>query len=215
MRIYAVTPIHVDGPELIRRQARYDALSPAGVEVVLHDIGPDAPRALETAEQIRASEVLVGRALADVPREFDATLPDCVLDPGVPAPGVPAPGEPEPGRPKLGLLRAGLGSAVMAGARTAAVARNRAIADELEARVRAYGWSDTFCGVTVLDLAVSDIEDPVRWARAVRPALDRAKDAGASVVLNGCSAVDVGPDEDGLPTLLDPIAAGLAAIARS
>ncbi len=43
MRVYAVTPIHVSPEELARRQARYDALCPAGLAVELHDVGPDAP----------------------------------------------------------------------------------------------------------------------------------------------------------------------------
>ena len=49
VRIHAVTPIHVDADELARRQTRYDALCPAGLHLELHDIGPDAPRALDTA----------------------------------------------------------------------------------------------------------------------------------------------------------------------
>ncbi|GAA2860676.1 hypothetical protein GCM10010472_17520 [Pseudonocardia halophobica] len=205
MRIHAVTPIHVDEAEVARRQARYDALAPRGVRVELHDIGPEAPRALETEADVRASEELVGKALAAARPGVDATLPDCVLDPAVPAPG----GE-QPFPPTLGLLRLGVGAAVLAGARVAAVARNRAIAAELEARIAAYGWSGAFLGVTVLDLAVEDIEDGDRWVRAVRPALERAGAAGADVVLNGCSAVDVEEGLDpALPRLLDPISTAL------
>ncbi len=63
MRIFAVTPIHVSPEELARRQARYDALSPGGLSVHLQDIGPDAPRALDTEQQVRDSEDLVSAAL--------------------------------------------------------------------------------------------------------------------------------------------------------
>lgn len=132
MHVHAVTPIHVDDAELSRRQARYDRLSPAGVRVVLHDLGPDAPRALETEADVRASEKLVTAALATAPPEADVLLPDCVLDPAVPAPGA-VPGD----RPVVGLGRAAIGAAVLAGARVGAVARNAAIAAELEARVTA------------------------------------------------------------------------------
>ena len=63
MRIYSVTPIHVDEAELARRQARYDQLCPPGVTVVLEDIGEQAPTALDTAEQVRESEALVADRL--------------------------------------------------------------------------------------------------------------------------------------------------------
>ena len=200
MHVHAVTPIHVDDAELARRQARYDRLSPDGVRVVLHDLGPDAPAALETEDDVRASEELVAAALAAAPVEADVLLPDCVLDPGVPAPGA-HPGD----RPLVGLGRAAIGEAVLAGARVGAVARNAAIAAELEARVAAYGWSDAFAGVTVLDLAVADIEDAERWAAAVRPALVAARRDGVDVVLNACSAVEVGAPDPSLPVLIDPV----------
>ncbi|MCE3552245.1 hypothetical protein LWC33_12345 [Pseudonocardia sp. RS11V-5] len=75
-------------------------------------------------------------------------------------------------------------------------------------------WSGAFLGVTVLDLAVEDIEDADRWARAVRPALEQAGAAGADVVLNGCSAVDVEEGLDpALPRLLDPISTALRLLA--
>ncbi|WP_219413528.1 aspartate/glutamate racemase family protein [Pseudonocardia nigra] len=183
MRIYAVTPIHVDADELLRRQARYDALCPAGLRIELHDLGLGAPRALETAEQVRDSEALVVEALTAAPPGYDALLPDCVLDPGV---------DQLAGRlPVLGLLRISMGWQILAGQRPGAVARNPAIADELAARVQAYGWSDAFGGVEVLDLDVHAIADTTRWNRALGSALDRLREAGATAVINGCSAVDV------------------------
>ena len=204
VHVHAVTPIHVDDAELARRQARYDRLSPAGVRVVLHDLGPDGPRALENEADVRASERIVTAALADAPAEADVAMPDCVLDPGVPVPGT-APA----GRPVVGLGRAAIGGAVLAGARVGAVARNETIAAELEARVAAFGWSAAFAGVTVLDLAVSDIEDEARWAAAVRPALVRARRDGVGAVLNACSAVEVGEPDPDLPALIDPVAVTL------
>lgn len=205
MLVHAVTPITVGPAEVARRQARYDALAPAGVRVVLSDLGADGPRALENATDVRRSEELVAHALTHAP-ECDAVLPDCVLDPGVPVGG--RLGE----RPALGLLRLTVGAAAAAGHRVAAVTRNAAIATELQDRVTAYGWAGAFHGVTVLDLELADIEDSERWTAALRPALQAARDAGVTAVVNGCSAVDVGPLEAGLPLVLDPIRTGLGVL---
>lgn len=45
MLVHAVTPITVGTPELARRQARYDALAPDRIRVVLSDLHPHGPRA--------------------------------------------------------------------------------------------------------------------------------------------------------------------------
>ena len=83
MRLFAVTPIHVVDEELHRRQERYRRLCPPGVTLDLIDIGPDAPTAMDTAEQIEAAEKLMQRALLDAPAGYDGLLPDCVLDPEI------------------------------------------------------------------------------------------------------------------------------------
>ncbi|MGS2617906.1 aspartate/glutamate racemase family protein [Micromonospora sp. LZ34] len=206
MRIYAVTPIHVDAEELARRQARYAALSPPSVEVVLHDIGPDAPRALDTDAQVRESEALVAAALRGAPAGFDALLPDCVLDPGVAdlAGALPV--------PVFGLLRLSLGWAVLTGRRCAAVARNKAIADEIVARAGVYGWSADLLGVEVLDLDVHAIADTSRWAGTLGAAVGTLAAGGARAVINGCSAVDL-PSGVSLPArVVDPTALALRLI---
>ncbi|TWF93642.1 aspartate/glutamate racemase family protein [Saccharopolyspora dendranthemae] len=207
MLIHAVTPIAVGAAEVARRQARYNALSPAEVQVVLTDLPPDGPRALNTADDVRRSEKLVAAALSDAP-ECDAVLPDCVLDPAVPADGGAL-----GGRPALGLLRLTVGAAVAAGHRIGAITRNEAIAAELRDRITAYGWDSSFHEVSVLDLAVEDITDPDRWAAAMRPALIAARDAGVTAVVNGCSAVDTTAQDPDLPLVLDPIRTGLAVLA--
>jgi allantoin racemase len=206
MRIYAVTPIHVDEAELARRQARYGALSPPGVEIALHDIGPAAPRALDTEAQVRQSEALVVEALRAMPAGFDAALPDCVLDPGVAllAGVLPV--------PVFGLLRLSLGWSVLTGRTCAAVARNKAIADEIAARAAGYGWSDTLLGVEVLDLDVHAIADRDRWAAGMGAAVTALAGAGARDVINGCSAVDL-PAGGTLPArVVDPTALALRLI---
>src|SRR5690606_15954012 len=140
----------------------------------LHDIGPEAPTALDTARQVRESEALVGlrlRAAAD--QGYDALLPDCVLDPAV------ADLAGELAVPVLGLLRLSAGWSVLTGQRYGAVARNRAIADEIEARIEVYGWSDSFDGVRVLDLDVHAIADTERWDQALTGAVGDLASVGA------------------------------------
>lgn len=207
MRIYSLTPIHVDEAELARRQARYDQLSPSGVTIELHDIGPDAPSALNTTTEVRASEAVVADRMWQAAQEgYDAVLPDCVLDPAVA----------DLSRclkvPVLGLLRLSVGQSVAMGQRVGAVARNQAIADELAARVEAYGWGESFVGVEVLDLDVKAISDAARWDEALGGAVQRLEAAGARVVINGCSAVEVTAERVGGARVVDPTAMALRLI---
>ncbi|WP_433616561.1 aspartate/glutamate racemase family protein [Dactylosporangium sp. CA-139114] len=206
MRIYALTPIHVDDAELARRQARYKALSPPGIEIALHDIGPAAPRALDTEAQIRQSEALVVEGLLAMPAGFDAAMPDCVLDPGVAqlAGELPV--------PVLGLLRLSLGWSVLTGRVAAAVARNQAIADEIAARAAVYGWSDSLLGVEVLDLDMHAIVDSDRWAGGMGAAVTTLAKAGAGDVINGCSAVDLPDGVELAARVVDPTALALRLI---
>lgn len=204
MRIYSVTPIHVDEAELARRQTRYDQLSPEGVTIELHDLGPDAPTALDTADQVRQSEALVAERLRTAAREgFDAVLPDCVLDPAV----KDLNGSLEV--PVLGLLQLAVGRSVAQGHRVGAVTRNQAIADELQGRIEAYGWTDLFVGVEVLDLDVDAIADTDRWDTALHAAVQKLADAGARDVINGCSAVEVASEQVGGAHVVDPTALAL------
>ncbi len=206
MRIKAITPIHVGADELSRRQQRYHRLSPHGLHVDLVDLRGDqgVPRALETSADIRRSEALVlEEAERTSPSEYDAVLPDCVLDPGV---GTTL----ENGLPLLGILRLSTSVLMGLGLPFAAVARNQAIADELAARVRDYGWDRMFQGVRVLDLTFDDISMGNSWDAAITEAVAELTEAGA--VINGCSAVDVRPGRPG-PAIVDPTAAALRAAA--
>lgn len=204
MRIFSVTPIHVDEAELARRQARYDLLSPDGVTIELHDIGPDAPSALNTTAEVRASESIVADAMWKAAQEgFDAVLPDCVLDPAV------ADLSGCLKVPVLGLLRLSVGQSVAMGQRVGAVTRNQAIADELTARVEAYGWADSFTGVKVLDLDVDAISDTARWDEALAGAVQALEARGTQVVINGCSAVEVTSPRVGGAHVVDPTALAL------
>ncbi len=204
MRILAITPIAVSNDELLRRQARYDRLAPDGVTVRLENIGDgaDVPRALESAEDIAASEaVLIHRyAEADL-AGFDAFLPDCVLDPVVDHPDkVPL--------PVYGIGRLSAHFLAGFGVRTGAVARNRAIADELDRKLASYGLP-LASPTAVMELSVEDIADDATWGSAVERTV---ADLSCDVVINACSAVEVTPGRRG-PLLLDPTAAALQMIA--
>lgn len=201
MRIRAITPIVVPDDELGRRQARYDLLSPPSVVVHLHNLG-DGPDRLETNEQIRQSEELVHKeALRTDPGRFDGIFLDCVLDPALEQLQL------ESVLPVFGITRLVSGYFGSLGLQMAAVARNQAIADELAARIDAFGWSPHFRGVLNLELSLEDITDTNRWNRTVANRVAAGELHGVDAVINGCSAVEVRPA--GGPPVVDPTALAL------
>lgn len=200
MRILAITPIQVSDEELARRQARYDRLAPPGVTVRLEHL-LDGPRALNTAAEIVASEarLLERYAAADI-SEVDGFLPDCVLDPVVDhAASLP--------RPVFGIGRLSAHFAAGFAVRLGAVARNEAIAAELDRKLASYGLAHA--PTAVMNLSVEDIADDATWAAAVGRTVGGL---AADVVINACSAVDVTPAARG-PVLLDPTETALRLIA--
>lgn len=206
MRLLAITPIAVSEDELARRQQRYDRLAPPGVEVVLENLGTGVgvPAALETASDVAASEeVLVRRFATCDPAGYDAFLPDCVLDPVVDR-AVELP------RPVHGIARLATHLIASLGRSFTAVARNQAIASELDHRFATYGLVPVQ-RTAVLDLSVDDISDDAIWADAVGEAV---ADLDCDVVVNACSAVEVRPGSGG-PTILDPTATALQVLALS
>jgi Asp/Glu/hydantoin racemase len=199
MRLLAWTPIVVGADELERRQARYDRLSPAHVEIVLRDLAgfsPSAPRSLETDDDVRISEDTVLSAFrSSDPEGFDAFLPDCVLDPGIGAEGL--------ARPVLGLSHLAATFLAAQGASVGALARNRAIADELDRRLASYAVKRE--PTLVMDLSVEDIADDETWRRAV---VAHAGRLTCDFALNACSAVELGsPSTD--TVVVDPTALSL------
>ena len=204
MRILAITPIAVTEEELARRQARYDRLCPVGLAVHLENVGTgsEVPWALETAEDIGASEAaLIERYAAADTERFDAFLPDCVLDPVVDhADRVPL--------PVHGIGRLAAHYLAGFGWEIGAVARNRAIAAELDRKLESYGLTPVQ-PTAVMDLSVDDIADEVTWAAAVERTV---AGLGARAVINACSAVEVKQGTGG-PLLLDPTATALRMIA--
>jgi allantoin racemase len=203
MRIWSVTPIHVSPEELARRQERYDRISPPGLTVHLHDIGPDAPRALETSADIRASERCVVDALSAVPAGYDAVMPDCVLDPGV------AELQERGGLPVIGILRVNLAHAHALATPTAAVVRNQAIAEEMRAVATAYGWGDALTDVGTVELDVAAIAEGDRWQEELEQVAADLSARGATRLLNGCSAVETLSSERLPLRVFDPVARAL------
>ncbi len=203
MRIWSVTPIHVSAVELARRQQRYDRISPPGITVQLHDVGPRAPRALETDAEVRASERCVVDALTAVPAGYDAVLPDCVLDPGV------AELQRNGDLPVFGILRLNLAYAVAVHQPTAAVVRNEAIAGELRAVADAYGWGAALTEVGTVGLGVEAIADGAHWEAELQVVAERMAAHGVTRLLNGCSAVDTKVSARLPLRVVDPVARAL------
>jgi Asp/Glu/hydantoin racemase len=148
---------------------------------------PDVPRQLDTGDAIAASDVFVVEAARRTdPAQFDVVLPDCVLDPGIDRLR-----EEGFSLPVIGITELAATSAAAVGGRLAAVARNTAIADELERRLRQYGLGSRFAGVHVLGLSFADIADDARWNAALDDAAKQFAGSGVTAILNGCSAVEV------------------------
>lgn len=197
MHLLAYTPIHVGADELRRRQERYDHLAPTGVTVELRDIGADAPRALDTESDVRRSETVLTEAFRRVdPTGVDGFLPDCVLDPCAEVASKFA-------RPLYGLSKLTASHHLSLGRRVGALARNRAIADELDRRLSYYGFETE--ATHVMDLGVHDIADSQAWGRAVT---EHAHLLDCSVAINACSAVEL-LDPPASPMVVDPTATAL------
>ncbi|TDD92583.1 hydantoin racemase [Actinomadura darangshiensis] len=190
MRALAVTPIHLPPDEIRRRQARYDRLAPPGLSIELRDVGPSAPGSLDDEASIRASEREVAAALARGGGEgWDLAFPDCVLDPAVPdGPAL------DQGVHVNGLLKLSSMHLAAMNVRFGAVVRNEAIGAELGRRLKGYGLEAYVAGIAILELPFDAIADTGAWNAALGEAADALAAAGATAVLNGCSAVDV---EDG------------------
>lgn len=201
MRIKAITPIRVSESELSRRQVRYEALSPPGIEIELFNLPdrPGVPSRLDSVPDIRASEELViEEALKTDPACHDAVLPDCVLDPGLDRL------EHECPVPASGILKLSAGFLAALGHRFAAFTRNRPIGEELRYRLESYGLLSHFDRVEVLDLAFEDISNDEGWNEALRKAGKQFAGSRTAAVINGCSAVELLPGSGNAVVVVDP-----------
>lgn len=206
MRIYAATPLHVGEEELARRQARYDRIAPDGITLELHDLPTDAPRSLETQQEVRSSEQFVIEALSAAPQGVDAVFADCVLDPGI------ATLQRRLSIPAIGILRTNLAVGRALGRPTAAVVRNQAIADEMRVVADASGLGDALVDIRLLNLDFAAVTDHDRWQARLETVATEAAQAGATLLLNGCSAVET--EVTSAPvTVYDPVARALRLVA--
>ena len=207
MRLLALTPIDVPDAEVARRQARYDAIAPAGVT----GRGAAArtgglPPELGSAADIATSDAALLAAYAAEPAgDWDGFLPDCVLDPA----------RPRRGRAAASRSTASDGSRCMRspapGWPGAAVARNEPIAHELDRLAARYGLT-TDGPTIVLSLCVEDIADDVGWASALSAAVaDLALRRGPQRLLRRRRPGARSPG----PAVVDPTALALRVLAAS
>ena len=156
MKLLALTPIDVPPEEVARRQARYDAIAPDGLQVVVR-CPPGLPSELGSEADIAKSDAVLVSAYASEAGAWDGFLPDCVLDPAVhAAASLP--------RPIHGIGRLAMHALAGAGLSWRAVARNEPIARELDRLAGRYDLA-TSGRTVVLSLSVADIADEAR----VRP----------------------------------------------
>lgn len=205
MKVRIVTPIRVGAEELARRQERYERLSPEGWNLEIEDLpdDPSSPLQLGSREQITASE-MVGLAVGsgtDASR-YDALMPDCVLDPSLAE--LRAVNE----IPVLGISQLSAGFLASLGIRFGVVTRNDIIAEEYSAVMERYGLGDLFQGAYVLGLSLEDIADTDTWNAAVVKAAESAQRDGVTVLVNGCSAVEVVVEQFAV-RVVDPTALAL------
>lgn len=206
MKIVSITPIHVTAAELERRQQRYNRIAPAGVTVELHNLSQNSPAALDSPTDVVASDASVKNDIAGSDQaDFDFLMPDCVLDPGF------RKGE---GEQVVGMLDSVLADLTAQGHRIGAVTRNEAIGAELERRVTEYGFANSYAGREVLNLSFDAINDEELWHAALTTAVDNLAAAGATIVINGCSAVNVEQGRIKLP-VVDPAELALKIMAKS
>ncbi|HET7194866.1 MAG TPA: hypothetical protein VFI99_07720 [Nocardioides sp.] len=200
MKLLALTPIDVPPEEVARRQARYDAIAPDGLQVVVR-CPPGLPAELGSEEDVVKSDAVLVSAYAAEDGDWDGFLPDCVLDPAVHAvSSLPL--------PIHGIGRLAMHALAGAGLSWRAVARNEPIARELDRLAGSYRLA-TSGQTVVLSLGVADIADEAGWSAALSSAV---ADLPCDAVLNGCSAVDV---REGLPgpVVVDPTALALRVLA--
>lgn len=187
MRLVALTPAHVGAEETARRQARYDGFSGDHLAVSVRDQPdrPDVPQSFDTAELVASADACVleqAKALTLAPG--DVVMPDCVLDTSleeIDASGLAA----------QGIMRLTVNLLNGLGLTYGAVARNRAVADALDARIRGYDRTGSYVGIAVMDLPTQAVADTELWNTTLATHVADLAARGARAVINGCSAVDV------------------------
>ena len=183
MRVITITPVHVTEEEFNRRQARYNRISPEGMKVVLVNFSELEPKELETSIDVLASDLGLKSDMQSLDnKDFDFLMPDCVLDPGFRQDGDEF---------VVGMLECVMKNLVDSGHRIGSVTRNEAIGAELVRRVEEYGYSANFVGNEVINLSFDAISNDYLWHGSLEIAVEKLAGKGASIVINGCSAVNL------------------------
>jgi Asp/Glu/hydantoin racemase len=201
--LFVVMPVFVGPAELERRQRRFQAMLPASWDVRLVDLSQasSVPHGLDSEADIAASSEAV---LAEIERIEERPrrwiLPDCILDPGV--------GEARAaGRSRV------VGVTALTSARLreldspfVAVTRNQPITNAYH-RMLANLDIPNYRGAVSLELGFSDGHDGPATAEAIQRVVATQPEAkaGRTVVLNGCSAVDVPSDPSRAWRVIDPM----------
>jgi len=183
MRVISITPVHVTEAEFNRRQERYDRISPEGLKVTLVNFIQLDPKELETSEDVVASDLGLFADINSINRrDYDFLMPDCVLDPGFRKGGDEF---------VVGMLESVMSDLVNSGHQIGAVTRNDAIGAELVRRIDEYGYSANFVGNEVINLGFDAISNEDLWHSSLETAVEKLAAKGASIVINGCSAVNL------------------------
>lgn len=183
MRVISITPVHVTDAEFNRRQERYDRISPEGLKVTLVNFIQLDPKELETSGDVVASDLGLFADISSINRrDYDFLMPDCVLDPGFRKGGDEF---------VVGMLESVMSDLVNSGHQIGAVTRNDAIGAELVRRIDEYGYSANFVGNEVINLSFDAISNEELWHSSLETAVEKLAAKGASIVINGCSAVNL------------------------
>jgi len=183
MRVISITPVHVTEAEFNRRQERYDRISPEGLKVTLVNFIQLDPKELENSEDVVASDLGLFADISSINRrDYDFLMPDCVLDPGFRKGGDEF---------VVGMLESVMSDLVNSGHQIGAVTRNDAIGAELVRRIDEYGYSANFVGNEVINLGFDAISNEDLWHSSLETAVEKLAAKGATIVINGCSAVNL------------------------
>jgi Asp/Glu/hydantoin racemase len=159
---------------------------------------PDVPHSFDTDELVASSEpCVVSQAGLLTLEPDDHVMPDCILDTALESVTE------QLDAPVHGILRMNTSFFHALGLRYGAVARNHAVGDALDRRIRGYDTSGDFVGTSILDLPTEAVADTPRWNAALAEHVQALADRGAQVVINGCSAVDVADQAWAIP-VIDP-----------
>lgn len=211
MKIIAFTPAHVGVDEIHRRQQRYVTFASGRFDVTVVDQPdlPNVPRSFDTRELIASShQCVVDQAAGRTFAADEVLMPDCILDTALESVSSALTA------PTFGILRLNVSHFLGLGLRYGAVARNTAVGNALDERIRGYDPSDSYRGTSILDLPTEAVADTARWNAALAQHVQDLADRGAQVVINGCSAVDVTDEAWAIP-VVDPTRLAIDLIAAA